>query len=182
MTLEHSTQALTAALGRLREAFRVLQLTVIEDRPTADGHVLADQLADAVESVIGQLEDALAAAGNAEVASVRPVDAERVTRAIGQCQQHYNKIVGDVTVLLDYEHVSNLMAIGRQRRGEWAAWVRTVRHGLEGDCRPSLWRTGEALAECWEALAERALLQGVIVNAIGQQIRVADTSQLREFT
>jgi len=183
MALERTFRELPAQLRRLRDRLQELEVTVVEDRPQANQAVIVDSLEYAVADLRGWAEEALQAAEEAERAVGHPVDLGRARRALSTCQERFQRIErGFAANLVSYDRIKDLTNFGSERRREWPAWVTSVKQGIE-HCREPIEGVGQALAECWQEIAERVGMTSVSVQAtnIGQQISVAeDKEALRE--
>lgn len=175
MALEKTFRELTAHLQKTQEAFKEVQLTVVEDRPPDQDVVMVDHFEYAVDDVLGWLEGALKYAADAEQAVGVPLDLERARRSLGQCQEVFQKLQQRYgSDLISYGQLEALTNFGRKRRGEWQGWVESVKNGLD-QCRHPIEEAGVLLARCWQELAERLGSTNVSVHAtnIGQQITQA---------
>ncbi|HYG79360.1 MAG TPA: hypothetical protein VD861_03175 [Pyrinomonadaceae bacterium] len=183
MSLRTEFQGLNAQLESLHEALSGLR-TAIDDRPPQGASVmLLDSLGDAVEDTLGWLEEALGlVAPLAEEPAEKGgagFDVGRARQAIVFAQEQFNRITGRFMFdLTSYENVSQLMQLGRERRGEWQAWAAAVKADLER-CQQHLYDTGQALFRCWLEIAERVGMTSVSVQAttIGQQITVPQNQE-----
>jgi hypothetical protein len=172
VALERTFRELPDCLRRLRDGVLALQLTAREDVPKQGSVLLIEKLADTVDDALGWIEESLALSVVAVQAVMHPVDLEQAQRSLVQCQQLFHRVQNCfVRKLLSYEQLKDLMAFGRQRQGEWRAWVRSVRKGLE-QCRTPLEESSETLMHCWQEIAERASAATVSVYTtnIGQKI------------
>ena len=80
-----------------------------------------------------------------------------------------------------YEKLKDLATLGSERRGEWLPWSNSVKEGIE-QCREPLDGVSNALAACWQEIAERVGMTSVTVQStnIGQKI-VSTTEDAREL-
>ncbi|HYO63113.1 MAG TPA: hypothetical protein VER08_05590 [Pyrinomonadaceae bacterium] len=184
MSLRTEYQSLYAQLESLNEALADLR-TVIDDRPPkGESVLLLDAFGDAVEDTLGWLDEALAAAGpharGARQKGEAAFDVNGARQALVFCQDQFNRITHRFTFdLVSYDRLSQLMQLGRERRGEWQAWAGGVRRELEG-CQQHLYDTSQALFRCWQEIAERVGMTSVSVQTttIGQQVTVPPTQEL----
>ncbi len=190
MSLRTEFQGLYAQLESLNGALADLR-TVIDDRPPkGDSVLLLDSFGDAVEDALGWLEEALELAaplvqeshGKGETG----FDINRARHALVFCQDQFNRVAARFAFdLVSYERVSELMRLGRERRGEWRVWAGSVRESLDG-CQQQLYDTTHALFRCWQEIAERVGMTSVSVQAtnIGQQVTVPTSKEqlLEEVT
>jgi len=183
MALEKTFQELSDGLRKLQDNLLALQLTIREDLPPEGEVALVDQFGDAVDDSLGWLQESLAAAVEAQHAVEHPVDIDRASRALANCQERFHRVEQRfASDLVSYEKLKDLTGFGRSRRGEWLGWVRSVKKGLE-QCRQPIDEVSKALLACWQEIAERAGMTSVSVQAtnIGQQITAADlTGKLGE--
>lgn len=183
MSLRTEIQSLNAQLESLHEALSGLR-TTIDDRPPQGATViLLDSLGDAVEDTLGWLEEALGLVSplveETGQKSGANFDVGRARQALVFSQEQFNRITGRFMFdLVSYDNVSQLMQLGRERRGEWQAWAGVVKGDLER-CQQHLYDMGQALFRCWLEIAERVGMTSVSVQAttIGQQITVPQNQE-----
>lgn len=176
MAIENTFQDLIAKIHRAQDVFDALRLTVVEDTPAEGSVVLIDQFGDAVEDVIGWLEEAGAAGSDARTAVAHPVDGHRGRLTLTVCQERFSRAVQAFnTDLIAYERMRALAQYGDGRKGEWRAWSRSVVEAL-GQCRAPLDDVSQALFMCWQELTERLGAGGLSVQTttVGQNIRGAN--------
>jgi len=170
--LEKAFQELSVRLRKLRDTFLGVRLTIVEDKPLRDDVVLVDRFGDAIEDVLGWIEEALAAATEAEQAVGNAPDMYRARRALTTCQERFHRFDQQYSSeLVSYERLDELARFGRQRGGEWRRWASAVKQALE-QCRQPLQDVNQALFLCWQELAEHLGTTSVSVQntTIGQQI------------
>ena len=180
MALEAAFGDLAVQFQILRDALLALRTTVIEDRPLRDDVALVDSFGDAVEDILGWLEEALIASREGQQAVGHPLDLDRARRALTTCQERFNWISQRFfSDLVSYQRIEELTGLGRERRGEWLAWGSSVREGLDR-CQQPLYDVNQALFRCWQEIAERVGMTSVSVQAtnIGQQITVPEGRQM----
>ena len=178
MSLQTEFQSLYAQLESLHEALAGLR-TAIDDRPPKGAAVhLLDAFGDAVEDTLGWLEESLGLVAPLMQASQQKgmpgFDVSRARQALIFCQEQFNRIMNRFMFdLVSYDRVSQLMQLGRERRGEWQSWAGLVKQELEG-CQQHLYDTNQALFRCWLEIAERVGMTSVSVQTttIGQQVTV----------
>lgn len=176
MPFERTFRELPDCLRRLRDAVLALQLTAREDVPRHGSVWLVEKFADTVDETLGWIEEALEVSVAALEAATHPVDLDQARRSLIQCQELFHRVQSCFTgKLFSYELLKDLVAFGKQRQGEWRAWVKSVRQGLE-QCRIPLEESNRALMHCWQELAERASTATVFVHTtnIGRKITAAD--------
>lgn len=155
MALEKTLRDLTDLLSRLRDHLQTLQLSVREDAPAQGAVVLVDKFGDALDDSLGSLEEALAAVEEARRALVPSFHRDAITRALARCQENFHALeLRYYSELVSYRRLKDLIAFARARRGEWPAWVKSVRRGLN-QCTHPLDEINKALLSCWQELAER---------------------------
>jgi hypothetical protein len=180
VTLDKTFRELTECLRKLRDSFLAIQLTVREDLPSEGSVVLVDKFGDAVDDSLGWLEEALTAAVQGERAVAPPANMELARRALSSCQEYFHRMQNRFqSELVSYERLKDLTAFGRSRRGEWSAWVKSFKSGLE-QCQSPMERASRCLSECWQEIAERAAMTSVSVQStnIGQQIATSEADEL----
>jgi hypothetical protein len=171
MALETTFRELSAQLQRLHDAILALQVTV-GDRPEDDGSALADGLENTLLDVMGDLHEARTWVSSAQRAAGHPLDLDGVRRALSGCQDAYLHI-GDrfATELVSAERAKAMTRLGNVRRGEWKAWVNSIKHGVE-QCQLPLREMSKALVLCWQELTEHSGAARVSVHTtnVGQRI------------
>lgn len=180
MPLQKTFRELSERLRTLRDSFLTVQLTIREDAPSEGGVVLVDNFGDALDDCVGWLEDGLTAAAEGEAALAAQPNLEVARRALANCQEQFQRMQQRFQAeLVCYERLRDLTAFGRSRRGEWWAWVKTVRGGLEG-CQMPMEQAVNCFLECWHELSERAAINSVYVQStnIGQQIATTDNEEV----
>lgn len=180
MALETTFREFLNELKKLRDTLVALRLTVAEDKPTKGEAALVDQFEDTILDTLGLLDECLTGARTAQAAVGNRIDLNGARRALSTCQDRFHQIELQFTTnLLSYEKLKDLARLGSERRGEWLAWARSVKQGIE-QCRPQLDAASKALACCWEELAERAGTTSVSVHTtnIGQKILTRETASI----
>ncbi len=179
MALEKTFRGFSIALRRLGDRIDELRLAAVVDKPPLKNDaVLLDNIEYAVEDLRGWLQETFRAARTAERAVGHPVDLEKARHALGIAQERFRRIDEVFSSnLASYERLSDLASFGNERRGEWPSWVTSVRQSIE-HCRQPLDEARNALAECWQEIAERAGAASVSVRTtnIGQKI-VSDSRE-----
>lgn len=156
MALEKTLHRFTTSLLRFYDRVGELRLTAVVDRPEKNYSVVVDAIEYAVEDMIGWLGEAVQAAKSAEKAAGHPPDLDQARRAMADCQERFRRIEQVFAAnLVSYEKLKDLTTFGSERRGEWPSWVTTVKKGID-HCRQPLEDARDALAECWQEIAERA--------------------------
>jgi hypothetical protein len=181
MAIASAFRDLHVHVEKLHGALLGLRLTTVEDKPLRDEAALADAFGDATEDLLGWVKEALDAAAEGHRACEKPVDLERAARALATCHEAHNRIEQKLcSELMSYERISAISRIGRERRGEWLAWSKSVRQALDR-CQTPLYNVSRALVLCWQEVAERIGMTSLSVQAtnIGQQISVPKGRKLR---
>lgn len=184
MSLRTEFQSLYAQLESLHEALSELRAAIDDRPPKGESVLLLDSFGDAVEDTLGWLGEALAlvapaVGGGAQQRGETGFDVNRARQALVFCQDQFNRITHRFTFdLVSYERVSQLMQLGRERRGEWQGWAVGVRRELEA-CQQHLYDTSQALFRCWQEIAERVGMTSVSVQTttIGQQVTVPQSQE-----
>src|SRR5436309_3180109 len=123
-----------------------------EDLPREGSVLLVDHLGDAVDDCLGWLDEAFAAAFEGCGAVGQMLDVDRARRSLVICQRHFQSLEQRFHAdLISYERVQELTSFGRRRRGEWLAWVKSVRQGLD-DCRECTDTVSASLIACWQEI------------------------------
>jgi hypothetical protein len=171
VAFEATFNELVAAWRRLHEVVEALRVTTVEDKPLTDGVLLVDRCGDATEDLLGWATEGLAAATNALGAVGETLDLNRARRALSTCQQCFARLEDELLTFTSYDHLTEINRFGRKRRGEWLAWVRSVRDAAAQCLQPTM-ELREALVRCWQELAERLGTTSVSVQTtnVGQQI------------
>ncbi|MEU6147391.1 hypothetical protein ABZ848_44465 [Streptomyces sp. NPDC047081] len=127
VTLQSAHTALTAALHRLRDTTRELELIAVSDQPRGGGVVLVDEVADAALETSGAAELAAGAARG------------DCTAAVAQCQS-YVLTLGSVLVdrLAAPERLAELGELGGEFGREAGAWADEVVRCVHA-CQQALW-------------------------------------------
>jgi hypothetical protein len=181
VALESTFRELFSELKKLRDTLVALRLTVGEDKPRRGEAALVDHLEDTILDLMGLLDEALKAARAAQKGVDHPLNLDGARRALTICQERFHRIGHEFSAnVVSYEKLKDLASLG-VRGGEWPLWANSVKQGIE-QCRQPLDRAGEALAACWQEIAERVGMTSVSVQAtnIGQKI-VADAAELKDL-
>lgn len=172
MALEATFRELFSELKKLEDTLVALRLTVGEDKPPKGDAALVDHLEDSILDLMGRLDGCLSAARAAQTAVRHPLDMDGARRALTICQDGFHEIERQFAAdLVSYERLKDLASLGSKRGIEWRSWSNTVKQGIE-QCRQPLDGANQALAACWQEIAERVGMTSVSVQAtnIGQQI------------
>lgn len=172
MALEKTFRELTRQLHMLRDRLDELRVTVVEDRPTKNDAALVDDLEYAVVDVLGWLHEALENSVKAERAVTHPVDLEQARQSLSCCQELFHRVDQAFSAnLVSYQRLKDLAGFAGGRKGEWPAWARSVKQGIE-QCPAPLESARKALAECWQEIAEKAGTASISVRTtnVGQKI------------
>lgn len=170
MPIQATFNALSGNFNELREAVARLRLTAVEDRPPHNQVLLVERLGDAIDDVLGLVEEGTAAAV-AALSAVDPLDGHRVRQALARANDCFLRVEYKLLFeIMCAEQIEKLTGFGRQRGGEWLVWTGSVIQALE-HCRDPLREADEALLLAWQELSERLGAGSVslqIIN-IGQQ-------------
>ena len=176
MSLENVFKELNTHCRNLRETLLELRTTAVEDKPLRGDVVLVDELGDAADELGGWMEEAAAAALEAQQAVRYPIDFERAKRSLVLCHACLNRVSNRFYIhLASYEEIAKLAGLGRERGGEWGAWSRGVKEAIYR-CRPHLYDLNESAFGCWQELTDRLGMTSVSVHStgVGQQISVSE--------
>jgi hypothetical protein len=136
VALEKVFREMTECLRRLRDNLLAVQLTIRVDTPKEGSVLLVDVFGEAVDDVVGWLEEAIQAACEAQKAVGHPVDLDRARRALVSAQEQFHRAEqAFLSDLVSYERLNELTKFGKRRCGEWNAWVKSVMHGIEQGAR-----------------------------------------------
>jgi hypothetical protein len=153
-----------------------------EEAPPPPVVSLADQATD----LEGELEEGLQASRKACQAVRHPRNLAEAQIALDAVQRTLNRILRQLLMeVASYDTLQTLFQMGRQRGQGWPAWSAVIKSVID-ICQERTLAAFEALAECWQELADKLATNSISVQAtnIGQQItapeRLASTAQ--EFT
>lgn len=156
MTVETSLGSLCMDLERLHDGLQGLRLALVEDKPLQGAGALLDRLGEIALDLEERSAEALSWATAARQAFEASRGFEPTRRALVSCQERCLEIQRKLSSeIVTYERILEIGALERERRGEWAAWVESVRRALE-QCQEASQSTSEALFECWKGISERA--------------------------
>ena len=183
MALEATFRELSVGLHQVHDALNALQVTV-GDKPPDEEAALADGFENVVLDMMGTLHEARKSALNARRAVGHPPDLDQARRALTQCHERFHRIEQQfASDLVSYEKLRELVRLGRSRRHEWIPWGQSVKLGIE-QCRGPLEQSNQALASCWQELAEKAGSGSVSVRnvTVGQKIVARSAEALKTST
>ncbi|HKS49954.1 MAG TPA: hypothetical protein VJT49_33570 [Amycolatopsis sp.] len=145
MILRTEFAVLGSLLRALAEAWRALEVSVVEDRPPGEGLAVADRLAEVV------------ADGSAELSPV--VDSGALTgeslHAAATALVRLRRSLDED--LRSHTAVSDVLHAVRGRDSQWRGWARSILSGA-GRCAESLYAAENAMLRCWREVAEVAEL------------------------
>jgi hypothetical protein len=142
MALETELVELARELGRLRQSWREVVVTVTEDRP--GDLAAAEGLCDTVVDGLGEIEDALAHLGPLDGPSL--IAASYALRAVRD--RYYRE-------LRAADRAAALRRSLEPHGQAWRAWHHAFRTGLDR-CEPGLRAAEDALLRCWREVLETA--------------------------
>lgn len=171
MTMLAASRELTASLRALRQELVGLQTIIREDAP--ERHALEDRWGDAVDDLLGWLEESLVAASDVQQAGERMAGPGDAWGALAAFQERFNHLQQGFSDLISYEWLEPLLRFGRQRGGQWQAWTGSVKQGLDRS-KQAMHDVNQSLFQCWQEISERTGKACVSVRStnIGQQISV----------
>jgi hypothetical protein len=181
MPMEKTFRELVLQLRALEESVKELGI-VLNDRPTkGPDSAVTDAYDYAVDDAGGWLNEAIASAGEAQRAVSEQVDLNRARRSLAACQEKFRRVEEVFSgALFSYERLRELARFGRERRGEWPSWAAMVKLGIER-CQKPADRVCDAIAECWQEIAEHAGSSiSVQATNIGQITHPAEAAEARE--
>jgi hypothetical protein len=171
MALEATFRTLFVQIRKLCDTLNATLLTV-GDRPPNRGAALVDGMENTILDMLGTLQEARTEARAAERSVATPMDLERARHALAKCQEKFHEAEQQyLNELASYEKLKQLVVLANERGGEWKPWGGSMKSAIL-ECRDPLKAVAEALAACWNELAERLGMTNVSVTAtsIGQQI------------
>jgi hypothetical protein len=172
VALEATFQELNEEFKKLQDNLLALRLTVSEDKPLRGEAALVDQFEDSILDAMGLLEECLKGSRDAKNAVGYPLNLDGARRALAVCQERFHQVQRRFSEeLVSYEKLRDLATLSGKRGGPWLSWANTVKHGLE-ECRQPLDAASNALAACWQEIAERVGMTSVSVKTttIGQKV------------
>jgi hypothetical protein len=172
MPIEATFRELAASLQKLNDVVNALHIT-LEDKPQNDEAAVADDMTDQTLGLLGMVHDAHRAALRARHSLKHPVDLDNARRSLTACQKQFHTIEQSyLGNLVSYEKLRELLRVGGRSK-EWAGWAGSIKEGIE-QCRVPLEAASQALAACWQELAERLGSMNISVKSVnvGQRISV----------
>ncbi|HEX8183634.1 MAG TPA: hypothetical protein VF747_02750 [Blastocatellia bacterium] len=172
MALLAAFQDLCLQLQKLHDSLFGLRVTIVEDKPLKGDVMLVDKYCDAAEDMVGWWEEAGESASAALQAVTHPADFGSARRALINCHDAYTRISQRFTSeLTDYERMAELTSFARSRRGEWEAWVNSVKEALDR-CQQPLFDVYQSISLCWQEMTDRNAMTSVSVQMTntGQKI------------
>jgi hypothetical protein len=154
VTVPSALSEVQASAQRLRELVRELVLTAVEDQPRNCQVHLITVVHDAALDATAEAEQAAAALGLEQTASMAPPHTA-TSQEVAHCQHHV-ALLGAVLVrgLAAPEMQNDLAALGRERGREVSAWVREISQRIQA-CQIALWTDVQpALLGYWRELAD----------------------------
>jgi hypothetical protein len=174
MALETTFRNLTTCLHKVNDVMNALHITMEE--PEHGQAAVADDLTDKTLEMLGMVHDAQKAAASARKALGDPQNLDHARRGLVVCQERFHRIEQKFSAeLASYKTLTELARIAGRSK-QWAAWANSATQGIE-DCRQPLEQASEALAACWQELAERLGTTNISMQAtnVGQQIKLSRT-------
>jgi hypothetical protein len=178
---------LESTFRHLSECFLGLQKKVIElqefvdCKPEYDQAAVADDFSDKTLELQGTIHEARRWARTALQAVTSLQNLNRARWALGRCQAKFHQIEQTFADhLVSYDKLKELARV-RGRDPDWSSWGKRVTQGIE-ECRGPLVLASQALAACWQELAERAGLVNISVRTTGmvQNLAGAETPAIEE--
>jgi hypothetical protein len=198
MAIETAFETLQRQLEKLKEELGELRVNAEDFYPPGrpherkNGHKAEEApppvvaLADKAADLEGEIEGALRASRKAARAVRHPRNLVEAQREMGSIQQCLNRALRQqFTEVAAYDPVHRLMQIGRELGDGWPKWAELIKSIING-CRDRLVDAFQALAECWQELADKLAANSVLVQStnIGQQITAPEgvASTVQGFT
>ena len=178
MSLRTEFQNLRTQQERLHEVFSDLRRLLDDHPPQGDKVLLLDSFGDAVEDLLGWLEESsqtcMPLLPSKPAVKNDDFDANLVRRALVVCQELLNQQMHRFLIdLVSYDKISQLLQFGRERGGEWQAWAKGIKLELE-TCQQQMFLMNQVMFRCWVEMAEWIGMTSINVHStsIGQQITV----------
>ena len=172
MPLEATFRNLTDCLHNVNDVMKSLHVTMEE--PEHGEAAVVDDLRDITLELTGKVHGAQRAAETALRSLGEPANMDHARRSLVGCQERFHRIeqsfASDVT---SYKTISELARVSGRSK-QWAAWANSATQAID-DCRQPLDQASEALAACWQELAERLGMTNISMQAtnVGQQITLS---------
>jgi hypothetical protein len=153
--------------------------SVVEMKPDEE-HTLAHHYADGATDLLDLAHKGLAACSS--VADGSPSLAQ-AGQALLNCQRQFNALVELYdSRLASRSLLRRLQRFGTEKGGTWQVWANHVRDALV-HCKSPIDDLNRTWFGCWQELTDRISVQGVSVQAIGQQITMpASAGEIRSST
>jgi hypothetical protein len=156
MSLTGGLTELCARWQALHEHLSALRLTVVEDRPLGLDLALVDRRADALDDVIGLVEEGLSNAREAREFLIPPADVASFHRSLLCSHQKQTMLQERLwSGLLSHERIAEVSDAARRHGGEWVPWARRVQEDLR-HCPHKALEVGMSLIECWRAVVDQS--------------------------
>jgi hypothetical protein len=198
MAIETAFENLQRRLEKLKEEVGELRVNAEDFYPPSqtgqgkNGHAVGQPpppvvaLADRATDLEGEIEAALQATKKAVRAVRHPRNLPEVQRAMTAIQQSLNRALRQQLVeVAAFAPVQSLMQMAREKGDGWPKWTELIKSVMDG-CRDHLLQAFEALAECWQELAEKLSANSVLIQStnIGQHITAPEPlpSSVQGFT
>ncbi len=153
MSVLQAIEETQKSLQSLNEELQSLHLMIVEDKPLKDCVLLVDQLGNTVEDLTGWCEEAILQTSLARRAAEAESDCHKVGPAFSGAHEKLlqldQRFHGD---LASYQRISELLALGYEKKGEWTDWSETVMSGIER-CQPLLANCQRAILQSWQELS-----------------------------
>lgn len=158
MTLRDEFTVLARKVRQLAAAWRALEVTVVQDRPSGDRPAVSDRLAEVTTDGAADLQRALRAVRGRPDADALHTTALALLRTQRRLDDEFRCL-----------RAAGELARGVQGRGpEWLGWARSVRSGVDG-CVESLRSTENTMLRCWRETAELATRFGIEEGSEGRR-------------
>ncbi|HET6499987.1 MAG TPA: hypothetical protein VFG87_04395 [Amycolatopsis sp.] len=147
MTLRAEFAVLGRRLAELAEAWRALEVSVVEDRPPGEGLAVSDRLAEVVADGGAELHPAIATGKLGPTAEALHAAATALVRLRRSLEADFRS----------HTAVSGLVHAVHGRGGQWRGWARSIRTGADR-CADCLAAAENAMLRCWREVVELAEL------------------------
>ncbi len=154
MTLIASCDHWYLRLQALQESLNLLQTMVTEDRPHTNSVVLVEMISNALDDMLGWLDEALEASRLMQRAVLQD-DLTQTRQLLAASQSPFERVLRTFFAdLASYTRLADLARLGRTQGSAWRDWAISVRQTVEAHHQVLL-DANQACFMCWMDLAER---------------------------
>lgn len=154
MTVMTSLTSLVVHLKKVREEFAGLRTMVVEDKPIKDDVALTGIMGDALDDLVGWMDEALTALSEMVDRLVYPLNPGLIQQILVQAISLFDQVLRRFfSELAAFKPQIELLRLGKQHGYEWLTWARAVRKRLEL-CYQPIFDANLAFSACWQELNE----------------------------